>query len=100
MAKGKHSGSSTGRGRGRSGGKKPRAANTHTRRGLLALASDPSSAGDVAREPHIPSTDEGNDEGGSSSVPGSRRLLLSHLIFPLMPLRPRCPDHYPSGDVG
>lgn len=64
MAKGKHSGSSTGRGRGRGGGKKTRAANTHTRRGLLA--SDLSSAGDV--EPRIPPTDEGNDEG-SSTVP-------------------------------
>ncbi|KAH9025370.1 hypothetical protein EDB83DRAFT_2555401 [Lactarius deliciosus] len=62
MAKGKHSGSSTGRGRGRSGGKKTRAANTHTRRGLLA--SDLSSAGDI--EPRIPPTDEGNDEGPST----------------------------------
>ncbi|KAI9439411.1 hypothetical protein BJY52DRAFT_1322331 [Lactarius psammicola] len=67
MTKGKHEGSSTRRGRGRSGGKKSRAANTHTRRGLLA--SDPSSTGDVAREPRVPSSDEGNDEGGSSSVP-------------------------------
>lgn len=70
MAKGKHSGSSTGRGRGRSGGKRPRAANTHTRRGLLA--SDPSSAGtvsDVAREPIPPTDEDGKDEDGSSSGP-------------------------------
>jgi hypothetical protein len=65
MAKGKHSGSSTGRGRGRSGGKRPRAANTYTRRGLLA--SD-----DVAREPSV--DEEGNDEDPSSSGSSSTRL--------------------------
>lgn len=66
MAKGKHSGSSAGRGRARSGGKKPRSVNTHTRRGLLA--SDTSSAGivsDVAREP------DGNEDA-SSAEPSSR----------------------------
>ncbi|KAH9012372.1 hypothetical protein EDB84DRAFT_1590559 [Lactarius hengduanensis] len=86
MAKGKHSGSSTGRGRGRGGGKKTRAANTHTRRGLLA--SDLSSAGDV--EPRISPTDEGNDEGSSTDFDqcdprrcSGKRLARQHLITEL-----------------
>jgi pre-rRNA-processing protein TSR3 len=58
MAKGKHSSSSAGRGRARSGGKRPKSANTHTRRGLLA--SDTSSASDIAREP------DGNEDGPSA----------------------------------
>ncbi|KAF8269109.1 hypothetical protein EI94DRAFT_1771371 [Lactarius quietus] len=70
MGKGNHRGSSTGRGRARSGGKRPRSANTHSPRGLLA--SDTSSAGavsDVAREP------DGNEDGPSSPQ------TLSHAVF-------------------
>jgi hypothetical protein len=89
MAKGKHSSSSAGRGRARSGGKRPRSANTHTRRGLLADTSSAGDVSDVAREP------DGNEDATRPSTSPSFALIL-----PLIPSCPRCPDHCPSGNVG